>query len=145
MINVFTLFKIELFQKNLKTFSEDHKSALSYFALDTQTVEVLTVKEGVTRHNGQSKSILFAFYDPNSQTSHPGWPLRNYLALLALKWSVCAFQIGNFSFEKLFNVFFSAVDQMVTTRFRSCRSVIDTRMESGMLEAVWCSLLSWSV
>lgn len=33
--------------------------------------------------NETNKRILFAFYDPNSQSLFPGWLLRNYLALLS--------------------------------------------------------------
>jgi hypothetical protein len=48
-------------------------------------MEVLSVREGIESFNAE-KRVVFAYYDPNSQSTHPGWPLRNYLALLSLKW-----------------------------------------------------------
>ena len=44
----------------------------------------MSVNDGLTVFNNTSdRRIIFGFIDPNSESPHPGWPLRNYLALLA--------------------------------------------------------------
>ncbi|CAA7040912.1 unnamed protein product [Microthlaspi erraticum] len=43
---------------------------------------------------GDDQKLLFGFYDPCHLPSNPGWPLRNYLALIRSRWnleSVCFF------------------------------------------------------
>lgn len=77
--------KIELIFENMVNFQINYKSHQSFFAIDLSSAKVISVKEGVSFHNC-GKKILFGLYDPNSQSNYPGWPLRNYLALLALKW-----------------------------------------------------------
>lgn len=37
---------------------------------------------------GDSEKILFGFYDPCHLPSHPGWPLRNFLAFIYLRWKI---------------------------------------------------------
>lgn len=47
------------------------------------SVNILTL-ESVLHHEKQSdlKNVYFAFSDPSTSVLHPGWPLRNYLALI---------------------------------------------------------------
>ncbi|XP_058100757.1 ubiquitin-like modifier-activating enzyme atg7 isoform X2 [Magnolia sinica] len=40
----------------------------------------------VCQANGQK--VLFGFYDPCHLPSNPGWPLRNFLALICLRWKI---------------------------------------------------------
>uniref|UniRef100_A0A1J3GFV1 Ubiquitin-like modifier-activating enzyme ATG7 n=1 Tax=Noccaea caerulescens TaxID=107243 RepID=A0A1J3GFV1_NOCCA len=43
---------------------------------------------------GDDQKLLFGFYDPCHLPSNPGWPLRNYLALIRSRWNlerVCFF------------------------------------------------------
>ncbi|KAJ3670895.1 hypothetical protein LUZ60_008321 [Juncus effusus] len=35
-----------------------------------------------------SQKILFGFYDPCPLPANPGWPLRNYLSFISLKWNI---------------------------------------------------------
>ncbi|CAN1327384.1 Ubiquitin-like modifier-activating enzyme atg7 [Linum perenne] len=37
---------------------------------------------------GDGKKVLFGFYDPCHLPSNPGWPLRNLLALICLRWNL---------------------------------------------------------
>ncbi|GLU13794.1 hypothetical protein SLE2022_304050 [Rubroshorea leprosula] len=37
---------------------------------------------------GDGEKSLFAFYDPCHLPSHPGWPLRNFLALICSRWNL---------------------------------------------------------
>ena len=79
--------KCEQFMKNLNKFYEKNVSRPSFFAIDFETLEILTVKQGLEVYNtNETKRIMFSYYDPNSQSNHPCWSLRNYLALLSLKW-----------------------------------------------------------
>lgn len=66
-------------------FQINYQSHQSFFSIDFETLKVLSVRDGINNHNC-GKKVLFGLYDPNSQSNYPGWPLRNYLALLALKW-----------------------------------------------------------
>lgn len=77
--------KITLFLGNLKSFQLNNQQ-MPFFCVDQDTLEVLKLRDGLNRSNNENKRILFAFYDPNTHTNHPGWPLRNYLALLNVKW-----------------------------------------------------------
>ncbi|KAK8961103.1 Ubiquitin-like modifier-activating enzyme atg7 [Platanthera guangdongensis] len=38
------------------------------------------------QHGGEK--LLFGFYDPCNLPSNPGWPLRNFLAFICLKWKI---------------------------------------------------------
>ncbi|XP_039061352.1 ubiquitin-like modifier-activating enzyme atg7 [Hibiscus syriacus] len=38
------------------------------------------------QHDGQK--LLFAFYDPCHLPNNPGWPLRNFLALISSRWNL---------------------------------------------------------
>ncbi|CAF0732532.1 unnamed protein product [Brachionus calyciflorus] len=81
---IFTSEQSNKIIENMTNFQLKNEHHQSFFAIEFETLNVLTVKEAIDRHN-LGKRILFGFYDPNSQSNHPGWPLRNYLALLALK------------------------------------------------------------
>ncbi|ESQ39728.1 hypothetical protein EUTSA_v10000804mg [Eutrema salsugineum] len=37
---------------------------------------------------GDHQKLLFGFYDPCHLSSNPGWPLRNYLALIRSRWNL---------------------------------------------------------
>ncbi|CAH2046260.1 unnamed protein product, partial [Thlaspi arvense] len=37
---------------------------------------------------GDNQKLLFGFYDPCHLPSNPGWPLRNYLALIRSRWNL---------------------------------------------------------
>jgi hypothetical protein len=72
---------------SLAKFQEAHKTHQTFFAINYETMQVLNLKDGIQKYNeSPNNRIIFLFYDPNSQSNHPGWPLRNYLALLSLKW-----------------------------------------------------------
>ena len=85
----------------MNRFEEANADVHIYFALDADKLTFMSVEEGIrcynSNNNNSNMRIVFGFFDPNSQSTYPGWPLRNYLALLALKWSVhislsyCAF------------------------------------------------------
>jgi ubiquitin-like modifier-activating enzyme ATG7 len=83
--DVFTKDQSEKIITSLSQFQEKQAKNQTYFALDYETMRVLSVAEGIENFNLE-KRVVFAYYDPNSQSNHPGWPLRNYLALLSLKW-----------------------------------------------------------
>jgi len=36
--------------------------------------------------------ILFGFYDPSHLPNNPGWPLRNFLALISVRWNLNSVQ-----------------------------------------------------
>jgi hypothetical protein len=56
----------------------------TYFAINYETFEVLTVKEGVDLMiKDNKKRIIFGFIDPNSNNKFASWSLRNYLTLLS--------------------------------------------------------------
>lgn len=71
---------------NLTIYNSKKLNQSSYFAINFDSLEITSVKEGVSNHLDPNKRVLFGFYDPNSQTNYPGWPLRNYLALLSFHW-----------------------------------------------------------
>ncbi|ORX93410.1 ubiquitin-like modifier-activating enzyme atg7 [Basidiobolus meristosporus CBS 931.73] len=48
-------------------------------------IEILTLQEA---KNLQASQLIFGFADPSSLPSNPGWPLRNYLALIRQTFSV---------------------------------------------------------
>lgn len=70
--------------ENLKKFQESQNQI--FFGVDHESLEILSVKSAIEDYNSGKKRIIFAYLDPNSQSSHPGWPLRNFLALLSTKW-----------------------------------------------------------
>ncbi|XP_026412711.1 ubiquitin-like modifier-activating enzyme atg7 isoform X2 [Papaver somniferum] len=37
---------------------------------------------------GDGRKLLFGFYDPCNLPNNPGWPLRNFLALICARWSM---------------------------------------------------------
>ena len=71
---------------NLNSFNEKQVMKSSFFAFDYESLEIKSVKNGIESYNSSTNRIIFGFYDPNSQSNYPGWPLRNFLALLSLKW-----------------------------------------------------------
>ena len=81
---IFNQTQSEQLMTNLAQFQEKQSAHQTYFAIDYETMNVLTVREGIQAYN-QQKRTIFSYYDPNSQSTNPGWPLRNYLALLSLK------------------------------------------------------------
>ncbi|PKU72496.1 Ubiquitin-like modifier-activating enzyme atg7 [Dendrobium catenatum] len=38
--------------------------------------------------HGDGEKLLFGFYDPCNLPSNPGWPLRNFLAFICLRWKI---------------------------------------------------------
>ncbi|KAJ8761075.1 hypothetical protein K2173_000754 [Erythroxylum novogranatense] len=40
---------------------------------------------------GDGQKVLFGFYDPCHLPNNPGWPLRNFLALICLRWNLQKF------------------------------------------------------
>ncbi|KAG0456151.1 hypothetical protein HPP92_023939 [Vanilla planifolia] len=38
--------------------------------------------------HGNDEKLLFGFYDPCNLPSNPGWPLRNFLAFICLRWKI---------------------------------------------------------
>jgi len=71
---------------NLAVYHSKKTDQSSFFAIDYHSLEVISVKQGISYFNESNKRIIFAFNDPNSQSSFPGWPLRNFLALLSFNW-----------------------------------------------------------
>ncbi|KAK8923456.1 Ubiquitin-like modifier-activating enzyme atg7 [Platanthera zijinensis] len=49
------------------------------------TIQPLKAWEAL-QHGGEK--LLFGFYDPCNLPSNPGWPLRNFLAFICLKWKI---------------------------------------------------------
>ncbi|KAK7341089.1 hypothetical protein VNO80_24013 [Phaseolus coccineus] len=41
---------------------------------------------------GNANKILFGFYDPCHLPNNPGWPLRNFLALISVRWNLNSVQ-----------------------------------------------------
>jgi hypothetical protein len=78
--------KSDKFLANLNSHNEKQIVKSCFFAFDYESLEIKSVKEGILSYNTTDKRIIFGFYDPNSQSNYPGWPLRNFLALLSLKW-----------------------------------------------------------
>jgi ubiquitin-like modifier-activating enzyme ATG7 len=72
---------------NLNNFQQKRLEPQIFFAIDYEKSNVISLKEAISLYNSEpNKRIIFAFYDPNTSSNFPGWPLRNYLALLSLKW-----------------------------------------------------------
>nr|AWV66688.1 autophagy-related protein 7 [Brachionus koreanus] len=94
-LDYFSMEQSELILENMDRFQLNFKSHQSFFAINFETLDVFSVREGVNLHNC-GKKVLFGLYDPNSQSNHPGWPLRNYLALLALKCKKTEYETRNF-------------------------------------------------
>lgn len=63
----------------------------TFFIVKQQTgdiVEVATLKElnkDLITENNDNK-IYFAFSDTSASDNYPGWPLRNYIALILYHW-----------------------------------------------------------
>ena len=68
---------------NLNAFNTKQEASTSYFAFDYATQEIFSVKKGILESNDSTKRIIFGFNDPNLQSNYPGWPLRNFLALIS--------------------------------------------------------------
>ena len=71
---------------NLTVYNSKKTDQSSFFAIDYNSLEITNVKQGISYFNESNKRIIFGFFDPNSQSSFPGWPLRNFLALLSFNW-----------------------------------------------------------
>uniref|UniRef100_A0A8C1SU81 Ubiquitin-like modifier-activating enzyme ATG7 n=1 Tax=Cyprinus carpio TaxID=7962 RepID=A0A8C1SU81_CYPCA len=65
-------------------------TAVPHFLLKytEESVEVAPLKD-LTSFFPDLKKITVGVYDPCTLPQHPGWPLRNFLILLAKKWYVC--------------------------------------------------------
>lgn len=50
------------------------------------SLNILNLKTAIEAYNNSKNRIIFAYLDQNSGSNHPGWPLRNFLALLSLEW-----------------------------------------------------------
>ncbi|KAJ3182712.1 Autophagy protein 7 [Geranomyces variabilis] len=68
--------------------------ALPFFLL-SETNEALGVHELREWHNvmQDGKPVTVGFVDPSSQPANPGWPLRNFLILLRVRWGVTAARV----------------------------------------------------
>lgn len=72
---------------NLKQFQEANLNYnFAYFSINYETLEILTVKDGIDNLLNKKNRIIFAFMDPNTQNKYASWPLRNYLTLLSYYW-----------------------------------------------------------
>lgn len=82
----FTLEQIKALESSYDSFQSSHSSFVGYFLVTMDTdIKVQEVK-GMDNYIGDSKKVMFAFADPCTLDGHPGWPLRNYLALIAHRW-----------------------------------------------------------
>jgi ubiquitin-like modifier-activating enzyme ATG7 len=79
----FSSEQIDSFAHNLKVFNS--KKFQTFFAFNRESLTPMTVKEAISLFNANDNKIIFAFFDPNSQSQYPSWILRNFLALLSLK------------------------------------------------------------
>lgn len=60
---------------------------------DTNVLQCLPLTQFKEVATDASQTIFFAFTDPSADPNHPGWPLRNYLALLATQFKLRQVQI----------------------------------------------------
>ena len=81
---MYFLWKSEKVIENLKKFQESTNQI--FFGVDFESANVLNLKSAVEAYNSNKGRVIFAYLDQNSQSNNPGWPLRNFLALLSLKW-----------------------------------------------------------
>ena len=64
--------------KNYSAWKKEKPYQSGFFWIDKN--QILTLEEGM-----KEDELILAFADPSTLDEHPGWPLRNLLALLALK------------------------------------------------------------
>jgi len=81
--DVFSKDQSEKVIENLKKFQESTNQI--FFGVDFESANVLNLKSAVDAYNSNKGRVIFAYLDQNSQSNNPGWPLRNFLALLSLK------------------------------------------------------------
>lgn len=67
------------------------KEQKTFFIIKQQNdaVEVTTLRElnkNLISESDERANIYFAFADTSTSESYPGWPLRNYVALLLYHW-----------------------------------------------------------
>jgi len=82
----FYLNKSEKFLANLSIFNAKKSIQPSFYAINYDNLDIISVKEGISFYNDSNRRVVFVFNDPNSQSTFPGWILRNFLALLSLNW-----------------------------------------------------------
>ncbi|XP_041349975.1 ubiquitin-like modifier-activating enzyme ATG7 [Gigantopelta aegis] len=85
----FTPKQVENLVLSYDTFQSGKKSFCGYF-LVTQNGEEIQIddisKTDQLIEKSKQDELYFAFADPCTLESHPGWPLRNFLALISYKW-----------------------------------------------------------
>ncbi|KAK9765622.1 Autophagy protein 7, variant 2 [Basidiobolus ranarum] len=80
--SVFDVTMIHEIQSKYQEYRENHpQEQHGFFALSQEGAEVkiLTLQDSI---NYDASKLFFGFADPSSLPSNPGWPLRNYLALI---------------------------------------------------------------
>ncbi|KAJ3156593.1 Autophagy protein 7 [Geranomyces variabilis] len=85
------------------------------FFLVNETCEALQVHELKEWDNvmQDGKPVTVGFVDPSSQPANPGWPLRNLLILLRVRWGVTAARVICFRESRLPREFCSIVCDVV--------------------------------
>lgn len=54
--------------------------------LNAETAEVIALNSLNAELVTETETIYFTFSDPSTSENHPGWPLRNYIALILHHW-----------------------------------------------------------
>ncbi|XP_052284162.1 ubiquitin-like modifier-activating enzyme ATG7 isoform X2 [Dreissena polymorpha] len=87
LLQVFTPEQADQILERYREFQSRGKEGVAFFIIveeaDTLSVDTLASTE---RHMQKGHKVLFAFADPCTLEQHPGWPLRNYLALILHHW-----------------------------------------------------------
>lgn len=66
--------------------ADDREGGSSSLSLE---VCPLDAYEKMDRFHGEQQQVMFGYVDPGTVPDAPGWPLRNFLLLLANRWGLC--------------------------------------------------------
>lgn len=85
--DVYTENQIEQLVEKYNAFQASLGEWIGYFIIlqDGDTLHIDKVSN-TQKYLNNGKKVIFGFADPSTMESHPGWPLRNYIALISYHW-----------------------------------------------------------
>jgi len=109
----------------------------------TDSVEVGLLSQWSSFYS-EGSEVIVGFHDPSSIRSHPGWPLRNMLALLSKKFSVTKATVicyrqkkGNIADSIVIGVSLPSIQGIKTTTYDSSRyNKLNSLSENAKLKSV---------
>ncbi|XP_045165105.2 ubiquitin-like modifier-activating enzyme ATG7 [Mercenaria mercenaria] len=85
--DVYSQAQISQLVENYNTFQASLTESVGYFIIIQDGDQLFIDKVCNTqKHIDNGTKVVFGFADPSTMESHPGWPLRNYLALISHHW-----------------------------------------------------------